>query len=1214
MEMQMRMSQMGLLGQKRNGTLSTLLNAISVFFLAALLFGVFCSQNIWAQTGRANISGTVADASGAVVADAKVSVTNVDTGVVIPTRTNSAGVYNVIQLIPGTYTVKVEKEGFSSLQREPFTLVAEQNAGINFTLQPGKVSQQVSVSATGELLHTETAELSQTINAATIEELPLNSRNPAELVLLTPGTLNMSNASPLAGSDVIGGSTQGFTTHPSDTIASSNGGRTGSTYYMLDGAYNLDNYYLAAAPFPNPDAVEEFTVLNNNFDPRYGFAAGGVVSVVTKSGTNNWHGNVFEFLRNAGFNASDYFTGQTNQIHRNQFGGSLGGPIMKDKLFIFGNYQGTRQSVAQVTGNGYIPTSAMINNGDFSAYCQNGFDAQGLCLDRDSTGTLVTDQIYTANVIGYPQNGVPLTVMQGHPANAEGQGGLYYPNNQIDPTTFSPGAVKLINTIDSGLTPINQYGSILGTSYKQLNNYNEETIRADYNLSDRNRISGRAFLNYFNQPPVGGANAVQSNRSWINHWQSYAGTWTTNINPHIVNNATFSYARMYDHSNSGLSYNGKGACYSEFIATTDPSTTPCSIESLGINGGYQSSGGPPYNWQNFNGINRWTTGFSDSVSISSGKHLIVAGVDFLKQYWYENTDWTALPIVSFGGGPQGQFTGNGFSDYLLGDMQQYWQGGGESNIIHATMIAPYVADQIKLKPNFTVSLGLRYEPFLAPVVSAGRIAYFEPGAQSTRYPTAPVGMLFPGDPGVPKAGGPSDYHRYFDPRIGFAWQPKQLPNTSVRAAFGMYASPMEYSTYNHVSDLSPFSNNYVETANQSNGSGLPGQAGLYGILNFDSPWSTFYGTNYTNPFPAAFANPGTSPSASSATFALPIAIETAFSKNFTNGRTYTWNFSVEHEFGSHWVARAAYVGSESDHVPYNQNIDVGQPICGPVSATCAQVTSNVPIYNPALYSSIGVLLSNSTSNYQSGQFTLEKKFSNGLQFTANYTWAHDIGEGYPGTGLNGGGLDDPGCLRCNRGNLNFDVPQTFVVNFVYKTPALSGANRATQLALGGWQLSGIFLAHSGLPMTIYCGCTSSWQLASNDWAQLAPGVTKIHTHPHNLTRTSGGLLGYLSESDFDPAGPPQASSGNAGYNPPGVYGPGVNTWTLGMGKTFKVTERVNVLFRWEAYNAFNRVTFNSPWIDGTNYVSQGTGVFGLITTTDASYPARVMQGALKVSF
>ena len=410
--------------------------------------------------------------------------------------------------------------------------------------------------------------------------------------------------------------------------------------------------------------------------------------------------------------------------------------------------------------------------------------------------------------------------------------------------------------------------------------------------------------------------------------------------------------------------------------------------------------------------------------------------------------------------------------------------------------------------------------------------------------------------------------------------------------------------------MSPFSNNYVETANQATGQGT----NTYGVLPFDTPWSTFYGTNYTNPFPGAFASPGSSPSASAATFALPIAIQTAFSKNFTNGRTYTWNFSVEHQFGSSWVAKAAYVGSESDHVPYNQNIDVGKPICGPVSATCAQVTSNVPIYPTNLYASIGLLLSNGTSNYQAGQFTLQKRFTKGLQMTANYTWAHAIGVGYPGTGLNGGGLDNPGCLACNRGNSNFDVPQTLSINFVYTTPSLSSWNRATRLALGGWELSGIFQAHSGLPMTIYCGCTSSWQLSGSDWAQFASGVTKVHTHPHSLTRTAGGLLGYLSLSDFNTAGPPQASSGNTGFNSQGVYGPGVNTWDLSFAKNFRFTERYNFQFRWEMYNAFNRVTFSSPWIDGTNYTSQPASVFGLITTTDPNYPARVMQGAVKLTF
>jgi hypothetical protein len=1196
----------------------SLANGLRAAFAFAALFAVLGAQGLFAQSGRANIGGTVTDSQGAVVTGATVTATNTATGVSTPATTNGSGVYSIVQIGPGVYNVKVEKEGFGAQQKENLTLLAEQNLGVAFTLQPGKVSEKVTVEATGQLVHTESAELGQTINERAITELPLNGRNPASLVFLTPGTLFMGNATQ---NDVFDGGTQTYTTHPGDTIASTNGGRTGSTYYMLDGAYNLDNYYLAAAPFPNPDAVQEFTVLNNNFDPRYGFAAGGVVSIVTKSGTDDWHGNAFDYYRNGGFNAKDYFTHATNKIHRNQFGGSLGGPIVKDKLFAFGNYQGTRQSLGVTTGTGFIPTAAMMN-GDFSAYCGDGsgasqFDAQGLCLDRNPNDpTQVTHQIYVANIQGYRDAGVPLSVMQGHPATAQGTGGLYYPFNKIDPATFSPGAVALLNAFDAGLTPVNQYGSILGTSYSNINNYNEETGRVDYNLNDKNRISGRVFLNYFNQPPVGGVNAVQSDRSWINHWQSYAGTWTWTISPHIVNSFTGTYSRMYDSSNSGLKYasnGGKGLCYSEIIAVHDPTTTPCSIELLQVNGGYQSTGAPPYNLQNFNGINRWTGGFSDNINISKGKHLIVAGVDFLKQFWYENTDWTALSLVWAGGGNNGAFTGHGFSDFLLGDLNGFQQGGGESNIIHATMIAPYVADQIKVKPNLTVSLGLRYEPWMGPVASSGRMAYYIPGRQSTRYPLAPPGMIFPGDSGVPSAGVPSDYHRYFDPRVGLAWQPKALPNTSLRAAFGMYASPMEYGSFNHVSDFAPFSNQYAETANTSDGLG-----GTYPIIPFDHPWSTYTPTGGVDPFPGAFSNPGASPGPT-ATFTLPINLGPVFPLKYTTGRTYTWNASMEHQFGANWVARAAYVGSESDHQPYSQNINLGKPICGPVNTSvpvgtpgyCAQVTTNDPMiadFAPGLYEA----LSNSTANYQAGQFTLEKRFAHGLQFTANYTYAHTIDEVKPGLGLNGtgSGANDPGCLRCNRGNSDMDVPHTFVVSFVYEVPSMAGWNHATKLALGGWEIGGIYSARSGLPFRVDCGCTSSWQLAGHDWAEFAPGVTRIHTHPGNLHWAPGGLLGYLNLSDFDPNGPPQGRTGNTGRNPPGVFGPGVNTWDLNLSKNFRFTERYNFQFRWEMYNAFNRTTFAF----GNQSASSSASSFGLINSTDNVYPSRVMQAAAKFTF
>ena len=1128
-------------------------------------------QNLFAQTGRASITGVVTDSSGAVVQNVTVTATNTATGVASSAKSNDSGAYSLLQLTAGSYSLRVEKEGFSTQVQEPYLLVAEQNAGVNFSLRPGQISERVNVEANSELIHTESAELSQTINEHAIVELPLNGRNPAELVLLAPGTVNVLNV-------MHGGNRQDYTTFPTETGASSNGGRQGSTLYLLDGAYNMDNYHLLAAPFPNPDATQEFTVIGNNFDPRYGFTPGGVVSIVTKSGTNNWHGDVFEFLRNGALNASEYFTGTTDNIKRNQFGGSLGGPIIKNKLFIFGNYQGTRQ-VREVNGSTTsVPTTAM-RGGDFSAYCLSGFNGAGLCQDTnpnpDNPGDPFVDhQIWIADPAGNSGSSHTVSDAVGNPA-------LFYPNNFVDPSTFDPASVKLVNLMPTDT--VDAFGRIQSLGYGNIRNFWETTFRGDYNLSDHHRLNGRVFLNNFTQPAFSNT-FLSSDRSWISDWKNYSGTWTWTINTQMVNNFTASYSSLFDHSNSGLKVNGEPICYSQLINVSDPSTTPCSIEGLTIQGGYGSTDiSVPA--QNFNGINRSTYGFSDSISISKGKHLIVAGVDVLRQYWYENTDWLALPIIDFNGGPQGHFTGSGFADFLLGDVGHYLQGGGESNEIHAWMVAPYIADQIKVKPNLTVSLGLRYEPWIAPVTSSGRIAAYQPGRQSTRYPNAPLGMVFPGDPGVPSAGSPSDYKKFFDPRVGIAWQPSALPNTSIRAAFGIYATPIDYSSWNHAGDTQPFSPTFnFTTGDIVNGSPIP-------IIPFSNPWSVFAPTGNVSPFPP-FASPGSAPD-SSATFTTPIDIGDGFGNNFTSGRTYTWNLSIEHQFGADWVARAAYVASESDHQALAVDANYGQFFGAGNSANGTRLDPN--------FAEILLNQSNGNANYQSGQFTLEKRFAHGLQLQANYTYSHTIDYAAFGTTAFTSGIYDPRCLPCNRANSFLDVPQVFVANFIYQTPSLAGWNGATKAALGGWQVSGIYRAQSGQPFTIDSGQSTSWDNRNLDFPDFASDNHTVHTHP-------GSIDHYLDASDFVAAA--QGTKGNVGRNPPGAYGPGVNTWDLGLSKSFRIRERYGIQFRWEMFNAFNRKTLDINNLDTTLTSSN----FGKFTATNTSYPPRIMQAALKITF
>lgn len=698
-------------------------------------------------------------------------------------------------------------------------------------------------------------------------------------------------------------------------------------------------------------------MINNNFDAQYGFTSGGVISIVTKSGTNEWHGNAFDFLRNTDFNARDYFNKQSPTLRRNQFGGSLGGPIVKNKLFIFGNYQGTRSSQTIYNSTQFVPSAAMLA-GDWSA--------------------LLDPSVMGANTIQLhnPVTGVP------------------YPNNQIDPSTYNPASLKLAALLPSSTDPL---GKLQATEYGEVQDFNEATTRVDYAINEHQHLSGREFVNYFNQPTYS-ASLLDSNRSWVVNWQSYAGTWAWTISPTLVNSFTSSYNRMYDTSNSGLLANGKPICYSQFINVVDPSSTPCSIEDLEIDGGNGFSIG-----QNFNGINRWTATFGDALNISRGKHMIVAGVDVLRQYWDEDTNWLALPIIKFGSTTP--FTGYAMADFLLGDAQSFEQGGGESNATHTWMVAPYVTDQFKVRPNLTFTLGVRWEPFIAPADTNGRLSVFMPGKQSTRYPNAPLGMVFPGDSGVPSKGAQNSYG-YFDPRFGAAWQPSFSPNTSVRAAVGLFITPMEESSYNHVSDEAPFSPTYSFSTGTPIGPGTP----PVGIIPFSSPWSIYYPTGGVSPFPP-FASPGAVPP-SSAAIVTPVTIQATFAPNFQQGRTTSWNLSVEHIFFKNWFARAAYVGSTSRHV----NI--------PVDANPGYYSATPALDGARGYGNFGSILTYSsvgTDDYNGGQFTLERQFANGLQFTMNYTHSKTIDDASNPSLAWVGSVTDPFnigvdpwpfCLRC----------------------------------------------------------------------------------------------------------------------------------------------------------------------------------------------------------
>src|SRR5262245_57843343 len=351
--------------------------SLALALVAFLGLGI---QSGFSQSGRASIAGTVTEQTGAVVPDAKIVVTDTVTGQAREVVSTESGTY-VVPLLPvGNFSVTCSHPGFKSETRTGVKLTADEKATVDFSLAVGEVTQTIEVSAGAEVINTTNGAIGQVVEQTAIVELPLNGRNPAELVFLAPGAVD--------GFKFGGFTRQEFTTFPTETAASVNGGRQGSTYYMLDGANNMDNYHNNATPFPNSDATQEFRVLTNNFDAQYGFSPGAVVSIVTRSGSKDWHGDAFEFIRNDKLNARDFFARDRDTLKRNQFGASAGGPIFRDKLFIFGNYQGTTERRRVNGGSSFVPNNKMIL-GDFSDLLP------GTQITDPDTGLPVPGNIFT---------------------------------------------------------------------------------------------------------------------------------------------------------------------------------------------------------------------------------------------------------------------------------------------------------------------------------------------------------------------------------------------------------------------------------------------------------------------------------------------------------------------------------------------------------------------------------------------------------------------------------------------------------------------------------------------------------------------------------------------------------------------------------------------------------------------------------------------------
>lgn len=1095
--------------------------------LVSLTLVLLCTGvRLEAQVTGARLTGVVTDSSGAAIPQAQITVTNTGTNAATKTTSNEQGEYIVPSLPAGPYKIFSVANGFADTLQTNIVLTIGQSATVNIVLKPGAANETVTVSSNPTLINATTAEISAVVNEDSIKELPLNGRDPSSLVFLTTGVTNelQSQASTLP-------STNSF---PTQSGGSAGGGRQGSTYYLLDGVTNMDYYALLAAPFPNADATQEFRVISNNFDARYGFSPGAVVSIQSKGGTNSFHGGAFEFLRNAVLNASNYFNHQVDPLKRSQFGGYLGGPIIKDKLFFFANYQGTRTSTISTQNTTYTPTQAMLN-GDFSAIV--------------------------------PTLNGPFTTVNGK-------------RNQIDPRLFSPGALALAASLPLGGDPATGLTNFIEP--KTRTSYDEGTGRIDYVLNDRQRVFLRNFIYNFNQPGLGipgnllagvqGLHGIYVNDAF-NH------SWT--INQNLLNSITLFY-QSFDFGSGTPLFNksGQQECLSNYVDVSDP-VGSCYIGGISAVDGNSIYGGA-LGFSVFSGAvnntKRRNWGFSDTVTFIHGKHTLYFGADVMHRYTHENSGSGANPNVGF----TNAFTGFTLSDFLLGDVQTFSQNAGESGSVRGWMTGYYAQDQYKLRPNLTISAGLRWDPYTPLGIDDGRGAAYVPGQQSTRYPNAPVGVVFPGDAGINNAIMPTSW-KYFEPRIGIAYQAS--PKTSFRAGFGMFTTPLEDASYNHAYDTAPFNPSFSLNATATT------------PISFDHPWSGFAATGGTSPFPP-FAAPGVSPPANS-TFTLPMQLGAVFPKNFRLGVAQSWNLSVEQQFTDTLALHIAYVGSETYHLSTPVELNPGIPT-GPIVVNGVLTGFQNDSRGLANFGSITQVQIGGTSSYNSLQVGIEKRLSHNIQVQSNFTWSHAFDVGGSGDPSFESSVSDPHNVGHDHGPSSLNYPVVSVTNFTYQAPKFQSLNPIVRNVIGGWSLTGLVTLQSGPPFSINGGKgnNQSGFLVYQDRADLTGQPLQVR---------QGGKSHWLNHY-FNTGAFAVNKPGTAGNAPKYlIQSAPIYTADLGVQKNWQFHERYGLQFRFEAFNALNHPSFGQP--DSNPDDSN----FGAITTTGA-IPARVGQAALKLTF
>ena len=1137
----------------RTGLLRALNVYRCVFVFMGLVLAAGLGTQAWAQFTTARLGGTVVDPSGAGLPGAQVTVKDELTSYTRDTTTSTSGEYVFPSLPVGTYQITVTTSGFTTYVQNGIVLQVDQSVNLPIHMKLGAVSERITVTGDASMVTTESPTLAQVINQKDVAELPLNTRYTQQLVFLVPGALNVTANYCAAGCEGA--------TFPSEQYAKVNGAGANGVTYHLDGADFNDVYLNMNMPFPNPDAVQEFDVQSNNMSAVYGNALGGVVNVTLKSGTNAIHGGVFEFLRNNVLDAANYFsTTGVSPYKQNQFGGDVGGPILKDRLFFFGSYQGTRFHLTNPLGFAFVP-DARERTGDFSELLP---------------GTPLVNP-FTPTLVPYPNNQVPV-----NPVAAFILKGIPLPN----PTAaqLSLGETNALNY--SSLPTVEDTDEYLG--------------KIDYNFG-KHRLSGHYFQQKYSvplvSPPLASSSATAANPDPATNYLQMPGgvqtltdhnvsvSYTYTISPHFMLGSYYGYTKL-----TGATYasNPFTMVDAGVNMAVPPRGGPGNIASLSVGTAEFGVGGG-----NYGVFDRGVQSFREIATLVKGKHTFQFGGEAVRLRQPMRNTFQEGGTFSFS-----NLSGNGFADFEIGYVNSLIQGGGLYLDFTGINWSAFFQDDWKVIPRLTLSAGLRWDPFIPPKDSLGRVACFDPGHQSVRYSNAPNGLLYGGshhDPGCPEAAIFNNLSN-FGPRLGFAYRLTQDGQTSIRGGAGYYYEPPNSLIYQQIVGVPPFAPVF----------------NIFGV-SLSDPYNVSGGG--IDPFPTNFGP--RNPPSTTPFLGGPPSFSQIQDPHLRMPVTLGWNLTVERGFGTDWMLRAAYVGN------------IGRRLFGTGDQESGLLQLNPAIYNPALsiqqnlnttqqrrpnqnFGSVAEINSGVNSNYNSLQLTLEKRFRHGLSLLSNFAWSRTLDDFAPNPQGSAGSQFTNSCTcgrRFDYGPSVDDLNKVFKINGDYEIPHLRVHNFGDKL-LNGWQLTAIVAWQTGFPFTVFSGVDDSASALGEDRADSVPVSDPA---PPRSLREWFNVNAFTKNAI--------GTFGDIGKN--SLRGPRFFNTDLAMIKNTKLNERVSLAFRAEFFNAFNHPNFGFPG----NNVAAGSppgGGFGVISglagsqsfnsTTYGMAQPRIIQFGLKASF